>query len=76
MSRFSLVRAKARLTRIYIESAMATLSTGSVGISDQIGQTNMTIVNRSIRKDGLILKPSRHSVTSNADYAYSPRIFD
>ena len=63
-------------TRIYLESAMATLSTGSVGISDQIGQTNMTIVNRSIRKDELILKPSRHSVTSNAGYTYSPRIFD
>ena len=37
---------------------MATLSTGIVGISDKIGLTNMTLVNKSIRADGLVLKPS------------------
>lgn len=42
-----------------LESAMATLSTGIVGISDRVGFTNHTLVNMSIRPDGKILKPSR-----------------
>ena len=38
---------------------MATLSTGIVGISDKIGETNVQLVNRSIMADGKILRPSR-----------------
>ena len=42
-----------------LESAMATLSTGIVGISDKIGKTNVELVNRSMMIDGKILRPSR-----------------
>ena len=42
-----------------LESVVATLSTGIVGISDKIGHTDMNLVAKSIRPDGLILKPSR-----------------
>ncbi|CAG5110825.1 Oidioi.mRNA.OKI2018_I69.chr2.g5182.t1.cds [Oikopleura dioica] len=42
-----------------LESAMATLSTGIVGISDRVGYTNDDLVSKSIRPDGKILKPSR-----------------
>ena len=42
-----------------LESVMATLSTGTVGISDKIGYTDMKLVAKSIRPDGLVLKPSR-----------------
>ena len=41
------------------ESAIATLSTGIVGIGDKIGMTNLNVISRSMRADGLILKPSR-----------------
>ena len=50
-----------------LEAVMATLSTGTVGISDKIGLTNMTLVNKSIRADGLVLKPS--APISMPDYA-------
>ena len=36
---------------------MATLTTGPVGIGDMIGGTNLTLLNRALRSDGVILKP-------------------
>jgi hypothetical protein len=38
---------------------LALMSTGPVGISDQIGMTNATLVKRTIRADGVLLKPSK-----------------
>ena len=46
-------------THPMLESAIATLSTGTVGISDKINHTNVELVAKSTRPDGLILKPSR-----------------
>ena len=37
---------------------MATLTTGPVGIGDMIGGTNLTLLNRALRPDGIILKPA------------------
>ena len=36
---------------------MATLTTGPLGIGDMIGGTNLTLLNRALRSDGVILKP-------------------
>ena len=46
-----------------MESAVATLSTGIVGIGDKIGHTDTDLVSKSVRPDGLLLKPSRPLVT-------------
>jgi hypothetical protein len=35
------------------------LSTGPFGIADKAGRTNLTIVNRAVRKDGLVIQPDR-----------------
>ncbi|XP_046560808.1 uncharacterized protein LOC124269818 [Haliotis rubra] len=42
-----------------LNSAIATLSTGPVGVSDMVGYMNKTLVMKSVNADGLILKPSR-----------------
>jgi len=42
-----------------LNGLIATLSTGPFGIADKAGDTNKTLVMRSIRKDGLILQPDR-----------------
>ena len=44
---------------VLLQSAVATLSTGIVGIGDKIGMTDLSVISRSMRVDGLILKPSR-----------------
>ena len=36
---------------------MATLTTGPVGIGDMINGTNVTLLSRALRSDGVILKP-------------------
>jgi len=41
-----------------MEAIIATLSTGPVGIGDGINMTNKTIINRIVRKDGILLKPT------------------
>ncbi|XP_067661068.1 uncharacterized protein [Haliotis asinina] len=42
-----------------LNAAVATLSTGPVGIGDMVGATNKTLIMKSVNSDGLILKPSR-----------------
>lgn len=42
-----------------LQSAVATLSTGPVGISDKIENINQTLVLRSCRSDGKLLQPSK-----------------
>ena len=42
-----------------MDTALALLSTGPVGIADGMGLTNITLVNRTCRSDGLLLKPSK-----------------
>jgi hypothetical protein len=44
-------------TDIEHDLLMATLTTGPVGIGDMIGGTNLTLLNRALRADGVILKP-------------------
>eukprot|EP01084_Bolivina_argentea_P102732 184028_1 len=41
-----------------MDAIIATLSTGPVGIGDDINMTNKTIIHRIVRSDGIILKPS------------------
>ena len=38
---------------------IALMSTGPVGISDMIGGTNVTLIQRTIAKDGTLLKPAK-----------------
>ena len=45
------------VTDIERDLLMATLTTGPVGIGDMIGGTNLTLLNRALRSDGVILKP-------------------
>ena len=40
-----------------VESLLAALSTGPVGIGDQLGHTNREIVMRTCREDGVLIKP-------------------
>lgn len=42
-----------------LNTIVATLSTGPVGIGDKAGETNKTLLMRSIRSDGLILQPDK-----------------
>merc|ERR1711959_790818 len=39
-----------------LNTIIATLSTGPVGIADKAGDTNVTLVLRSVRRDGLIMQ--------------------
>eukprot|EP01065_Artemidia_motanka_P035546 TRINITY_DN43453_c0_g1_i1.p1 TRINITY_DN43453_c0_g1~~TRINITY_DN43453_c0_g1_i1.p1 ORF type:complete len:791 (+),score=261.97 TRINITY_DN43453_c0_g1_i1:49-2421(+) len=42
-----------------LNTLLATLSTGPVGISDMAGDTNATLVFRAVRKDGVIVQPDK-----------------
>ena len=42
-----------------MDTALAVLSLGPVGIADGMGMTNVTLVNRTCRSDGVLLKPSK-----------------
>mmetsp|Transcript_70058 Transcript_70058/g.180567 ORF Transcript_70058/g.180567 Transcript_70058/m.180567 type:complete len:808 (-) Transcript_70058:158-2581(-) len=46
-------------TNCELNTIIATLSTGPVGIADKAGNTNKTLVLRSVRPDGLILQPDK-----------------
>eukprot|EP00041_Stephanoeca_diplocostata_P035854 m.1279639 g.1279639 ORF g.1279639 m.1279639 type:complete len:87 (+) comp24768_c1_seq12:2016-2276(+) len=35
------------------------MTTGPVGISDLVGNTNVTLITRTIRQDGTLLKPAK-----------------
>eukprot|EP00546_Thalassionema_frauenfeldii_P019243 CAMPEP_0178900492 /NCGR_PEP_ID=MMETSP0786-20121207/3503_1 /TAXON_ID=186022 /ORGANISM="Thalassionema frauenfeldii, Strain CCMP 1798" /LENGTH=787 /DNA_ID=CAMNT_0020571501 /DNA_START=126 /DNA_END=2490 /DNA_ORIENTATION=+ len=43
---------------------LALMSTGPVGISDAIGMTNETLLQRAITPDGILLKPSKPPITA------------
>ena len=47
---------------------IATLSTGPVGIADQAGDSNATLLLRSIRSDGLILQPDKPATSIDASF--------
>ena len=42
-----------------LNAIIATLSRGPFGIADKAGDTNKTLVTRSVRRDGLIIQPSK-----------------
>ena len=44
---------------VELDTALAVLSTGPVGIGDGPGMTNVSLLNRTCRSDGVILKPSK-----------------
>ena len=44
---------------VELDTALAVLSTGPVGFGDGPGLTNVSLVNRTCRSDGVILKPSK-----------------
>ena len=44
--------------RTYLQTIVAALSTGPVGIGDQIGKTDMKLLNRTMMPDGRVLSPS------------------
>lgn len=46
-------------SNIELNAIVATLSCGPFGISDKAGATNITIVARACRSDGLIMQPDR-----------------
>jgi hypothetical protein len=50
----------------YLESAIATFSTGPVGIGDGIGYMNRDIIMKSCRDDGTLLQPSRPATMVDA----------
>jgi len=50
---------------------LALMSTGPVGISDIRGMTNATLIKRTIRKDGLLLKPSKAITSVDSSLARS-----
>lgn len=47
---------------------IATLSTGPVGVADQAGDSNATLLLRSIRSDGLILQPDKPATSIDASF--------
>jgi hypothetical protein len=53
-----------------MQAAISTFSTGPVTPSDGIGYSNVELINRSIRQDGLILKPNRPAVSLDSTYVY------
>ncbi|CAK8679724.1 unnamed protein product [Clavelina lepadiformis] len=48
-----------------LQAAISTLSTGPVGPSDAIGMTNVDVLMKCCRADGLIIKPSRPITTTD-----------
>lgn len=44
---------------VELDTALAVLSTGPVGFGDGPGLTNVSLLNRTCRSDGVILKPSK-----------------
>jgi len=56
-----------------LEAVVATLSTGPVGPSDAIGNTDVDLLSRSHTKEGLILKPSK--ALTSIDYMFLARTF-
>ena len=56
-----------------LESFVASMSTGAVAPGDGVGMSNASLIFRSIRTDGLLLKPSRPM--SSVDYWYSQQAF-
>ena len=59
-------------TRGELNLLIATLSTGPVGIADKAGDSNATLLQRSIRPDGLILQPDKPATSIDATFIDSP----
>jgi hypothetical protein len=53
-----------------LNAAIATLSTGPVYPADKIGYTDVALLARSHRSDGLILKPDRPAFSLDISYLY------
>lgn len=54
---------------------LALMSTGPVGISDLVGFTNATLVNRTVASSGLLLKPSKAVTTIDSIIGGSDQSF-
>merc|ERR1711871_1359317 len=54
-----------------LDVCLSVLSMGPVGIGDKIGLTNVSLVNRTCRSDGVILKPSK--TLTSIDSTFVPR---
>ena len=52
-----------------LNTIIATLSTGPVGLSDKTGQTNVTIVWRCARADGRLLQPDKPATAVDSTFA-------
>ncbi|CAK0845740.1 unnamed protein product [Prorocentrum cordatum] len=52
---------------------LALMTTGPVGISDGIGFTNARLIMRTMRADGMLLKPSKPATSVDSSLARSPR---
>ena len=51
-----------------LQAVIATLSTGPVMPGDAVGSINATLIRRSIRQDGLVMKPDRPAAYPDAVY--------
>ena len=51
-----------------LDVALAVLSTGPVGIADKAGTTNVSLVRRTCRSDGTLLKPSKPLTAIDATF--------
>ena len=59
----------------YEECLISALSGGPVGPSDRIGFTDRTLVMRTCRDDGVLLKPDRPATPIDAMFLYARNIF-
>jgi hypothetical protein len=53
-----------------LNAAIATLSTGPVYPGDKVGSTDVALLSRSHRSDGLLLKPDRPAFSLDISYLY------
>ena len=53
---------------IHLRTVISTFSAGPVGISDGLDMTNASLIRRSCRDDGVLLKPSKPAVPVDATY--------
>ncbi|KNC53925.1 6 carbohydrate binding protein [Thecamonas trahens ATCC 50062] len=64
---------KAREAFPRLQAAVATLSTGPVAIGDRIGYSDVALILRSVRTDGIVLAPSRPATL--VDSAIAARVW-
>ena len=57
---------------IELHVMLALLSTGPVGISDKMGESNTTLLRRAVSRDGTLLKPGRAVTAIDATFTDAP----